>query len=80
MTSVCWFEAECQYLILAYYASINFYAQIAQNLTKFDFEVTDFQALEAYRRVYDGFLTIGHNLEHLQNTPRIQNHTNNYHH
>ena len=62
------------------YVSINFDAQIAQNLTKFDFEVTDFQALEAYRRVCDGFLTIGHKLGHLQNTLRIQNHTINHRH
>ena len=40
------------------YISMNFDAQIAQNLTKFDFEVTDFEALEAYRRVWDGFLAI----------------------
>ena len=62
------------------YVSINFDAQIAQNLTKFDFEVTDFQALEAYRGVCDGFSTIGHKLEHLQNTHRIQNRTINRYH
>ena len=56
------------------YISINFDAQIAQNLTKFDFEITDFQALEAYRRVWDGFSAIFDKLGHLKNTEDSKSH------